>query len=111
MCPFTYPKKPKEAHMATCCHFLAVGQLYGFSGSFSQSDAFESDESAFSLWATLPFSILSTATSLSVADPDTVLSLSGSTDSPNPSPLSFSGLSLVVVLSIPGHRVYRAADW
>lgn len=86
--------------MATCCHFLAVGQLYGFSGSFSQSEASVSDASGFSLWAVPPFSILSTAKSLSAPDPETVLSPSGNEEPPEAPPLALSGSSFVVLVRV-----------
>lgn len=95
--------------MATCCHFLAVGQLYGFSGSLSQSEASASSASAFSLWAVPPFLILSTAKSLSAPDPDAVFSSSGNEEPRETPPLALSGPSFVVLVtvsSILGHREY-----
>lgn len=103
-CMCTHARKPKEAHMATCCHFFAVGQLYGFSGFISQSGVSGSDTGVFSLWALPPFSILSTAKSSSAPDPDTLLSSSGDVDSSETPPLSLSGSNFVMVSSILGNK-------
>lgn len=110
LCLCTCPRKPKEAHIATWCHFFAAGQLYGFSGSSSQSDAAGPEARAFSSGLPTPFSILSAATSLSVANPDIVLSSSENTGSPNSPSSTFSGSCSLAVLCILGYRGYRRRE-
>lgn len=67
-CMSTHASMAYEQIMPTCAHFLPGFQLYGFSGSFSQSDVLALDmclifSSAFvlRLVSAVTFSILSTA--------------------------------------------------